>query len=178
MSGFLKVHSVRIMLAFFLVVSGIVFCGYVAPEKAHAVPSDGSIRNAGSVLTGESGLTSIEGMTVSFDGAGEEFNEPDDKGNLWWCWYDGRDHEPPIEITETASYGDGDYYEYTLQKDFDYIIRCSDNVNAGKAKVLIEGIGDYTGSIAVYFEIRKAELVEEDESAGGDYYYDAGKVVA
>ncbi len=44
----------------------------------------------------------------------------------------------------------------TLTKGTDYTVTYKDNVNAGTASVIIEGIGDYTGSITREFTISKA----------------------
>lgn len=53
--------------------------------------------------------------------------------------YDGNDIEPEITIT---------YRDKTLVKDTDFTVTYSDNMNAGKAKVVVTGIGNYKGTTA------------------------------
>lgn len=42
-----------------------------------------------------------------------------------------------------------------LEQDVDYVVSFSDNINAGEAKVLVTGIGNYYGEKTVSFTIRK-----------------------
>lgn len=48
-----------------------------------------------------------------------------------------------------------------LEKDTDYELIYDKNTNAGKAKVIIKGIGGYTGSVSKTFTIKPAALTDE-----------------
>ena len=45
-----------------------------------------------------------------------------------------------------------------LVKDEDYAVKYENNINAGQAKVVVEGIGDFTGSSSVAFNIEPANI--------------------
>ena len=62
--------------------------------------------------------------------------------------YNGDKIEPAIVVEDNGD---------ILQKDKDYIIDYSDNINAGKAKILIEGIGNYYGKVEKTFTINKVD---------------------
>ena len=64
--------------------------------------------------------------------------------------YDGKAKTPSVRVQ------DG---EYLLQAGTDYNVTYSNNVNVGKATVIIAGTGNYAGSISVDFEIKKASNV-------------------
>ena len=64
--------------------------------------------------------------------------------------YDGKAKTPSVRVQ------DG---EYLLQAGTDYTVTYSNNINVGKATVTITGTGNYTGSISVNFEIKKASNV-------------------
>ncbi len=53
--------------------------------------------------------------------------------------------------------GEGDTW-YTMVENQDYTVSYSKNINAGKAKVTVKGIGAYTGSMSTTFKIEKADL--------------------
>jgi len=62
-------------------------------------------------------------------------------------------------------------------KDTDYKVYCYDNVNAGEATLVIEGIGKYAGTIETIFIINKAPLTvtaENDTITYGDEPSNAG----
>ena len=63
--------------------------------------------------------------------------------------YDGTEKRPEIIVRN------GDI---TLQKDTDYTLTYSNNINPGKATVTINGIGNYSGEIVKEFTISKNEL--------------------
>ncbi len=50
----------------------------------------------------------------------------------------------------------------TLTKDKDYILRYQNNINAGSATVIAEGIGNYTGNQSASFTIAPTGLKDED----------------
>lgn len=62
--------------------------------------------------------------------------------------YDGKEKTPSI----TAQDG-----TYTLIKDLDYVVEYQNNVNAGTATILIQGIHNYKGTKVLHFTITKAE---------------------
>ncbi len=91
--------------------------------------------------------------------------------------YDGTPKTPEVIV----KHGDT-----TLIKDEDYTIEYSDNVNAGKGKISIKGMGAYVGRRSFEFEIKKApfppsapprniivEMSELDTHGESDY----GKVI-
>ncbi|MDY6265251.1 MAG: MBG domain-containing protein, partial [Fibrobacter sp.] len=62
-------------------------------------------------------------------------------------------------------------------KDTDYKVYCYDNVNAGEATLVIEGIGKYAGTIETIFIINKAPLTvtaKNDTITYGDEPSNAG----
>ncbi len=61
--------------------------------------------------------------------------------------YDGRAKEPDVRVTYAGS---------TLTAGRDYSLTFSENVNAGTAKLTVDGEGDYTGTVSKTFQIRKA----------------------
>ncbi|SFA96776.1 hypothetical protein SAMN05216249_1061, partial [Acetitomaculum ruminis DSM 5522] len=61
--------------------------------------------------------------------------------------YTGKALKPEVTVTVNGQ-------KLTVEKD--YIITYTNNINAGTAKVTIEGIGDYEGSITKTFKIKKA----------------------
>ena len=64
--------------------------------------------------------------------------------------YDGKAKTPSVRVQD-----DG----YLLQAGTDYNVIYSNNRNVGKATVTITGTGNYTGSISINFEIKKASNV-------------------
>ena len=61
--------------------------------------------------------------------------------------YTGKALTPAVKVT------DGDK---VLSEDTDYKISFKDNINAGKGTVIVEGIGNYTGTVEKEFTINKA----------------------
>lgn len=51
------------------------------------------------------------------------------------------------------------YGNETLYPDSDYVLSCRNNINAGQAVAVINGIGKYSGSVSVPFVISKADFV-------------------
>ncbi len=49
--------------------------------------------------------------------------------------------------------------EYMLAKDVDYIVEYQNNLNAGKATIIIKGIGNYKGKITVSFNITSKSII-------------------
>ncbi len=68
--------------------------------------------------------------------------------------YDGTKKQPKVEVVKDA---------VLLEEGIDYSVTYSNNVNAGTAKVLVSGIGKYTGSITKEFTI--APKTREDATS-------------
>lgn len=58
--------------------------------------------------------------------------------------YTGKAIVPSVTVT---------YNGRTLRKGIDYTVTCSNNINPGKASIVIKGIGEYTGTNSVQFYI-------------------------
>ncbi len=78
--------------------------------------------------------------------------------------YTGRPHTPSPTLSISV---DG---EYTLQDGIDYDLEYSDNVNAGTAKVMVTGKGNFTGSRTYSFPIAKADFSQASVSVNGWVY--------
>ena len=65
----------------------------------------------------------------------------------------------PINENISLVMKDGYYY---MVKDVDYTVTITDNINAGDGKIIIQGIGDYSGTVNVGFTIRAVNI--EDNS--------------
>ena len=63
--------------------------------------------------------------------------------------YDGTEKKPEITVK---------YDEYTLEPNQDFNVTYSDNINAGDAKVIVQGKGSYKGELEGTFEIGKKTL--------------------
>ncbi|MDE7083175.1 MAG: hypothetical protein K2O89_05680, partial [Clostridia bacterium] len=64
--------------------------------------------------------------------------------------YDGTAKEPRVTLVQIGS--------LTLREGVDFTVSYSSNTNAGTAKVVITGIGDYTGTKEVNFTINPADI--------------------
>ena len=62
--------------------------------------------------------------------------------------YTGKQNVPSVVVKDGG---------YTLQKGKDYTVTCSNNINAGTAKIVIQGIGNYGGSYKTEYTIGKAK---------------------
>lgn len=63
--------------------------------------------------------------------------------------YDGTEHEPDVTVK---------YKGEELTIDSDFVVSYKDNVNAGTAKIIVSGCGEYAGSKTATFKIGKKEL--------------------
>lgn len=63
------------------------------------------------------------------------------------CIYDGTAKTPSVTVKSGSK---------VLKPGTDYIIKYADNINAGTAKILLSGKGDYTGTVTKTFLIQKA----------------------
>ena len=62
--------------------------------------------------------------------------------------YTGKQNIPSVVVKDGGC---------TLQKGKDYTVTCSNNINAGTAKIVIQGIGNYSGSYKTEYTIGKAK---------------------
>ena len=95
--------------------------------------------------------------------------------------YTGREITPePVVI-----YTNSEQEQITLQKDIDYTVTYKNNVEPGRATVIVEGKGNYSGIVETGFTIREKgqEVVESYEpvsvtTARGEYPAFPGTVIA
>ena len=95
-------------------------------------------------------------------------------GNITWVPWDPKTNSPAkrslalcdIKITEQKYTYDGTEKtpemvimdgNYTLQKNTDYTVKCSNNINAGNAELEITGAGNYSGTYKAGFLIEQTE---------------------
>lgn len=69
--------------------------------------------------------------------------------------YNGEPYEIPIKVYTVASYA-----PVELTEGQDYTLRYEDNINAGIAKIIINGIGKYEGTVQETFEISPKDVDE------------------
>lgn len=93
-------------------------------------------------------LTSATGYTGGITGEGPAL------ASTIETVYDGTAKEPTVKVEDIS---DG-ITPYELEKDVSYKISWEDNTDAGEAKIVIEGIGNYSGKIEVPFTIKPVEL--------------------
>ena len=67
----------------------------------------------------------------------------------------GKKCKPKVSVTREGK---------ALKKDTDYTVSYKNNKKVGKAKVVIEGIGDYSGTINKIFTIKKLSKVKLSKS--------------
>ena len=74
--------------------------------------------------------------------------------------FNGNEFRYPVKVLTAV-----DGYFIEMQEGVDYTISYKNNINAGTGHIIIQGIGDYTGTIDLPFKIGKATIVHS-----GDYY--------
>ncbi len=79
--------------------------------------------------------------------------------------YDGTAKEPEISVSMGGA---------ALQENQDYTVSYSNNLNAGTARVIISGTGNYTGEVSESFPINEKPLSDDFEVImdASDYTYD------
>ena len=82
--------------------------------------------------------------------------------------YTGQAVEPAVVLTLNGE---------TLRQGADYTVAYSDNTGAGTAKILIKGVGNYTGTIKKTFTIRKRSIGTADVSGIKSEYSYTGKKI-
>lgn len=99
-----------------------------------------------------------------------------DIGNAAFYWaelnktyvYDTTAKEPAVRINLNNK---------TLVKDVDYTVSYKNNINAGKAEVIITGIGEYAGNKTETFTIEKAQLSDTEVTFIKDTYTATGSEI-
>lgn len=84
--------------------------------------------------------------------------------------YNGAAHEPLPTVRVTI-----DGKDVKLKKDADYTVIYRKNVNAGQARMIVTGIGAYTGTVTRAFTIEPKELTAEDVTLSKTSYVFSGK---
>ena len=79
--------------------------------------------------------------------------------------YDGTAKTPGVSLTNP-------YNAEKLAKGKDFTVTYENNTNAGTARVVVTGIGNYTGSVTRDFKIRNAELAGGVNASGFSGTYD------
>jgi len=79
--------------------------------------------------------------------------------------YDGAAKTPGVSLTNP-------YNTEKLVKGKDFTVAYENNTNAGTARVIVTGIGNYTGSVTKDFQIKNAELAGGVNAAGFSGTYD------
>jgi len=82
--------------------------------------------------------------------------------------YNGTAQEPGVKLVM-----DG----VTLTQDKDYTLKYEDNINAGTAKIVVNGINDYAGEIVKEFVIDKANLSDTEVVFTKDSYTATGSEI-
>ena len=82
--------------------------------------------------------------------------------------YDGSEKIPDVEVSN------GDK---KLEKGTDYTVEYKDNVNAGTASAVIEGIGNYHGELVLNYEIKPQEIKDENVSGIKDQMYTGNRIL-
>ena len=82
--------------------------------------------------------------------------------------YNGKAQEPGIRLVMNGR---------ELVKDRDYIVSYKDNINAGTAKIVVTGIGDFAGQMTETFNIGKAKLTDAEVTFIKDTYTATGKEI-
>lgn len=80
--------------------------------------------------------------------------------------YNGKAKTPAVTVKFTGSGSKA----ITLSKGVDYKVSYSNNINAGKATVKIEGIGDYSGTVIKNFTIKPVSVASKSVSLSLSYY--------
>ncbi len=82
--------------------------------------------------------------------------------------YSGKAQEPGIRLVMNGR---------ELVKDKDYTVSYKDNINAGTAKIVVTGIGDFAGRMTESFNIGKAKLADTEVTFIKDAYTATGKEI-
>lgn len=93
------------------------------------------------------GLGKYKLLTAGFDGDFSRSCSVSLSNNAYI--YDGRAKTPDVTVVKNGK---------TLKKGTDYTVTYGSNVNAGTVKVVVNGIGDYTGSASTTFTIARRTL--------------------
>ena len=82
--------------------------------------------------------------------------------------YTGSEIKPEVDVCSNG---------LVLTEDIDYTVTYSDNVNVGTAKVIVSGIGNYSGNVEKTFEITAKDIESTDISLSSDSFEYTGKSI-
>lgn len=121
----------------------------ITPDSANSTKSEQTIKVTG-IDAGTVNLTAVTvdnlTATITINVRAKDINdEAVQVSNISAQTYTGKEITPSFNVTTSDN--------KTLRKDTDYTVSYSDNINAGQAKITIEGIGNYSGTKTVNFEI-------------------------
>lgn len=116
------------------------------------------------INVGENTPTPLKADMIDFNISGSK--DTRDKDGEISLPYTGQPQQPKITVENPSG-------EYTLIEGYSYDIRYENNVNVGKAKVIITGKGNYTGKIEKTFNIVPKNIDKEVDIKGikQDYEY-------
>lgn len=75
-------------------------------------------------------------------------------------YYRGVAREPNVGVKLTTTDSEGNTKEIKLKRGRDYEVTYKNNVNIGKAKIVVNGIGKYKGKAVGYFRIIRVPMTE------------------
>ena len=116
---------------------------------------------AGKATVTITGMGNYEGTaTANFYIGRKDLNDETIKVEyIFWEHYDGEEHTPQLTIRDGTK---------QLIEDKDYKVTFKENVDAGTARVTIEGLGNYKGKVKKYFAIFSYVLDEDMVQAIAD----------
>lgn len=91
-----------------------------------------------------------DGVVVAFDNTSADCPVIN---NVPICTYNGKEHKPGIKVV---------YKTQTLIEGSDYEVLYSDNINAGTAKVTVNGSGSFGGTMDLTFTIAPKDITTDD----------------
>lgn len=114
---------------------------------------------ASAYIKGLDGSNFFNSKKVTFRIIGKDIGELDADITYTDTWdYTGSQIRPTVRVSDGAN---------QLVEGTDYTVAYSDNVNAGKAKITITGIGNYGGTITKFFTILPLELTDANTTLSG-----------
>ena len=117
--------------------------------------------NSVNIYSDDNAVT-LSNSEIALAGAGIK-KETDEAGRtVYWAEYTGKPITPSVTIK--ARDPETGIYSISLKKDVDYTVSYEDNIDAGYAEVIVQGIGACAGKNVQEFEIRKKTLTGTPES--------------
>ncbi len=145
----------------------LTYNGIVLKNGTHYTLSYKSNTNAGTASVTITGKGNFNGSkTLKFKIWDRNINELDITASKS-LGYTGNKREPSV----TVKYG-----SKTLKKNTDYKVTYSNNVNVGTGKITVTGIGNYTGTKVLTFEITKRNITSVSVKGLEEKKYTGGKL--